>query len=67
MDDRERIRIISHRIEKLDRMSVASWEESIRAIARAALEAELTDLGRRVYGHRPRPVDEERCAEVNVR
>ena len=60
MSDRERIQRLSQRLHEMEQREVANWERPILEVARQALRAEITALGRNVARwdkmfRRPRP------------
>ncbi len=61
MSDSERIQKLSQRLREMEQRKVATWERSILEVARQALLAEITTLGRSAARwdkmfRRPRPV-----------
>jgi len=48
MSDRETIRKLEQRLRDLDHRITPDWQQSIIAVAREAIEAELTMLGQRL-------------------
>ena len=59
MNDREKLDLLERRLRRIERSeSVPEWQRSILEIARQAIEAELTEIGRRLvrrtYWRQPR-------------
>ncbi len=48
MNDREKLDLLERRLRCIQSQSVPEWQRSILEVARQAIEAELTDLGRRL-------------------
>ncbi len=48
MNDREKLDLLERRLRRIQRQSVPESQRSILEVARQAIEAELTELGRRL-------------------
>ncbi len=48
MNDREKLDLLERRLRCIQSQSVPEWQRPILEVARQAIEAELTDLGRRL-------------------
>jgi hypothetical protein len=48
MSDLERVKILKNQLKRLDCEPVPAWQRSIHEVARLAIEAELTAVGRRL-------------------
>ena len=58
MGDREKLDLLERRLRCIESESVPEWQRSILEVGRQAIEAELTEIGRRLvrrtYWRQPR-------------
>ena len=48
ISDREKLELLERRLRCIESESVPEWQRSILEVARQAIEAELTEIGRRL-------------------
>lgn len=52
MNDREKLTVLEGRLAELERRPARSWERPILEVARLAIEAEISEIGRRLRSQR---------------